>query len=427
MTSTEAQIKQAISQYRPKGFEGTPREAARLAFIAARVGESGWPTVEKARKAMGHSWGFSAWLETTGRPLDGSAWQREVIDAYVASLADRKQGTRDAIRSYLSRMAIPSAASPGRATAPAPPRTRVVAEPAMTGSSHGLSSSVTRALGREELSESARAFMVTTLETAGVKGRVVKPRVLPALLPLVRLVEDQHRPLRTDVVFATATIEECLTTLDKIAAAKSVATYASELYQLQAVLVPVSQRGAGVRVGRGEKHPARIDSDEITDRLLQWANTRRSEAARRHNLALIALVRGAGASGIRAARTKTTDVHVHPDRSVTVTLTEANGDQRPVSVRAKWAPLLARCVEGSREAGDEWLVGGSSNRKKRADRMTDQAKRAGAPLDLLRMRNTWMVEVCQQYDLVGLIETLGLASPSSLERLWPVLKREPRR
>jgi hypothetical protein len=246
-------------------------------------------------------------------------------------------------------------------------------------------------------------------------------RIVTALAVGVR---EQHRPLRVDVVFATETIEAYLASLTGRAALRSIANYASDLYRIQARVLPEEAYGPGRRKPHGNGHRADIYDDQATARFLRWARTRRSAATQRQSLAVIALIRGAGAEGTEAGYVRPEDITVD-GTDVRVTLGSDRRRRRTVTVLEPFGSILAAIATETRTSHDTFLLGGTSHRRRgRASSLLRDAHMRGVDLDLLRLRDSALVDMCVQYRLPELLAALGMQHPASLERIWPVVRRQ---
>lgn len=431
MPETMDEITATIEAYRPRGFDTILDGPERLAWVARVVRQVGWDTSTKARQAMIHTWKFASWLAGSGVGLDARALTLARVDAFAASLPT--PGSRDAARSYLRRVvgattpadSGPAPAEDSSASVPTP----LTAELSAEALSAELEGELDAVLAADGLLPEAAEFVRDVARRVQPTNSLQLRRVVRNVAPLVRMVVDQHRPLRVDVVFATGTIEHYLQGLcDGNATLKSVATYASVLYGIQPCLLPAHLRGSGARTPRGNKRVELIDESETTARQMRWARTRRNASTRRHSLALIALIRGAGADGGEAARVRAyDDVFTNAAGDVAVRLVATDGTARTVDLHDPWGPLLLACAEEARAANDVWLIGGSTSRRNRASKLAEHAIKCGLDVDLRRMRDTWRVERCLARDLPALLTELGLARPDSLQRLWPAIQTQARR
>ena len=235
--------------------------------------------------------------------------------------------------------------------------------------------------------------------------------------------DDQHLPLRLDVVFHPDTIESFVGYLKGQLPERSLATMASVLRTMASEL---STEGPSVNRhthgARAPKPPYR--PDEVAE-LFAWAERSRSKK-RRHDLAaLLVLGLGAGASGQEAALVKPEDVTVAP-AGVAVVLRRrmaAGGwHERRVEVLVEYCEPLG----GLRRVSGGYLLGGGRSRHSRVYDLCDGSRSGRWPvaLDAARLRVTYLAAVANEANTVAeLLERAGVRTLEVYDALLPYLAR----
>lgn len=220
--------------------------------------------------------------------------------------------------------------------------------------------------------------------------------------------DSEYLPLRVEVVFHPDTVERFVTVIELTLAPRSVATIASVLRTMSALLLPsLSPSSLSHHPGRRPKTP--YTAEEI-DELFSLIERARS-SKRRHDLAaLLVLCLATGASGQEAALVGGRDLVATPT-GITVILRrrrEGGGWRvRQVSALARWCDTLQKLMVGT----DDYMIGGGNTRHSRVYDLCLCTKDGRWPVELDpgRARSTYLIEVaCMPNTVPELLERAGV-------------------
>lgn len=237
--------------------------------------------------------------------------------------------------------------------------------------------------------------------------------------------DAEYMPLRLEVVFHPDTVERFVAVLETSLAPRSVATIASVLRAMSALLLPaISPSSLSHHPGRRPKPPYSYEEVEELFSLIERARSRK----RRHDLAaLLVLCLATGASGQEAALVGGRDLVVSPT-AITVNLRrrkEKGGwRERQVVALAKWGDVLTEL----KVAPDDYMIGGGNARHSRVYDLCvcTRGDRWPVELDPGRARSTYLVEVgCTANTVPELLERAGVSTLEAYNGLIGFMKAHP--
>jgi hypothetical protein len=260
-----------------------------------------------------------------------------------------------------------------------------------------------------------------------------RPATVSRAMDLVRFIsyycvwaDAQNRPMRLDAIFDPGAIEEFAHELksrarnDRSINLVSVSTWVTALRTVSSALLPDVARVQQVSFGRKDLTTP-YSALEI-DQAIVFSKRMYSTQGRRFTAALIALGLSVGPSGPEADMVRPDDIECGTDGKVNVVLRAKDGSERRVRVVGQYAELLVVAAAAAREAGDSYLLGGTT-RKGRTSRVCALAKDWPFPLSLSRLQNAHRVALAMEgRPLPELLSAAGVISLQVFDSLLPWIR-----
>jgi hypothetical protein len=378
---------------------------------------------------------FLIWLAGTEPDVDLTEGQGLLTPARLAAyledpagLGARPKGSADAAMSFLRRLApaggglTDAVEAPGLdgtavalgvdgdppAPAPAP------APPAAAVNVSGLPHQVGTAIGAyvPQVLPSARwapieGFCREVVAASVPRSPAAARSRLRSVAYLAAWVAEARRPVRVDVVFAPGTVVEFVEVLVRRQGDASAAAHRTNLVRVARAVRP------GVSFDEMPQVPRRnpqgpLSSDDVAA-AFAWADGHRSERTRRHCRALVVLAAGAGLDGAEAPWVTPDDVvEVAAGLGVEVRRPDVDGVvhlERTSLVAPAFEARVRQAAADARDAGDQFLVGGFGDRRRRVETLMRSGR---CPVELIRLRHTWLLSLVDEARLP--IETIKIAA-----------------
>lgn len=415
-------LAERIERWSPaKPSTGAPRAPAYARAMVA--GMADLPSWKVASELLCHLHPFAVWLERTGRSAEpADAFSDETLGAYVADeLKDAPDGTRTAV---VSRLKMLRSTTATLASVPHDAGTEADvsdAERTARAIEDALVSYVPTKMSPDRFGR-VEALVRDGVRHAGPRSANEARNYVQWAAYLAGWVDAQTRPLRPDVVFNPATIDEFALELGKTALSKrTIQTMRSAHRNVARALFGEDALRVAARrfVGKKALSKPPYSGAEIAA-LIATARRLAQARARREVVALIALCAGAGPLAGEHSFVRVTDVKEGPNNGVDVALGRNEESWRLVRVLAPYDRILLDVAREAEAAGEEWLLGGegSEDRVNHVLRRARDRKLAIQP-DIQRLRSSYLVALSKQpHTIEGFLRASGSKSLDRVVELW---------
>jgi len=415
-----------VAAWWPKGVAKVSPEPEAISFTRRSVADWGPPNPAEASQALAFCNRYVLWLSERPEPVafDNRVFELDLVKAYVdGPLADSPPATRKSARTYLRRLDQ----SRDEATITSERTEARWGDDARRASDEAIeefiSSYVPEFLDPDRFErvakpvrDAVRAMNPLTRDRAG--------NALRWAAQLAAWVDDDLRPIRSDVIFHPDTVEDYLeASLVSGVEERTVASEASLLRGLSRIVNPKMRAHRHVVISRADPTEP-YDADEI-DSMLVLSRRQTTEVRRRFSFASIALGLCLGPHGGEYPRVRPDDIVVAGD-SLRVSLRRTDdASPRVVVALRRYAHLLSDAVAAAKEAGDTYLLGGEGGPGRVSSVFESVANDTWpVPIDLGRFRVTYLVGLAgQSHTLAEFLDLSGLSTFSALDRILQFIDR----
>lgn len=428
-STNAADIATTIRAWTPASGPSHHDHDAAVAWVRQVVEAARPRVVREAEQALRYAFTYATHVVAAGETLTVDVLTPDRVNHYRDEVLTGARGTRDATTSYLKRLhpdiglagTTRKTSERDASSDPACDEPATATEELAPGVDEAIDAfAPTRiaAVRWEETSELCRSAVRRAAPSRPSRAR----DLCRSAAYLAAWAHANHRAMRSEVVFAGATIEQFVAVLDRGLPARSAATHASNLHALREAL------GLPLDVERRTfptSDPKSPYSGAEIDRVFDQARRVPTRARRRHVSAAIHLVLGAGATPADALTVEPDHITSPAPGRVCVDFAD-----RRVEVLADYADGLLTAAEQAREHGDTYLLGGTNSRR-RATRFSQlfAARDSGhwaVDFDSTRGRTTFIVEAAldtaRYPGVLALLDATGLETLNVVTDLLDVIR-----